>query len=178
MTDTKRTVTCPACDKEMTKIYLKNTDINVDICLDGCGGILFDNRELEKVDEQDENADEIFEAVKGRHFESVPHEELRICTICGSPMVKQGSGYGDVEIDVCNTCGAKFLDNGELEKIRELSQNKYQYQAEVNAKIDAAELENKYIPGGRYGVFANTHFKSLGARDLAEDIVRKFLENR
>ena len=34
-------------------------------------------------------------------------------------MVKAGSGVAGVEIDVCYTCGAKFLDNGELEKIRE-----------------------------------------------------------
>ena len=33
-------------------------------------------------------------------------------------MVKMGAADGTVQIDVCNTCGGKFLDNGELQKIR------------------------------------------------------------
>ena len=32
----------------MEKIFISDANINVDICLNGCGGILFDNRELEK----------------------------------------------------------------------------------------------------------------------------------
>lgn len=177
MADTKRKVTCPACDKEMTKVYIKEADLNVDICLDGCGGILFNNRELEKFDEKQENANEIFEAIKGKTFEPVNEQEVRICSICDSPMVKQGSGVEGVEIDICNVCGAKFLDNGELEKIREYEKHS-EYQAKINQHIDNEASENEYIPGGQVGLFVKTHFWSTGARNAAENFVRKFLENR
>ena len=40
--------------------------------------------------------------------------------LCDIPMVKLGE-QTDVEIDVCNMCGAKFLDNGELQKLRALA---------------------------------------------------------
>jgi len=177
MADTKRVVTCPACDKEMTKVYIEDTDLNIDICLDGCGGILFDNRELEKFDEKHENADEIFEAIKGKTFEPVNELEVRICTICGSSMVKQGSGVEGVDIDVCNTCGAKFLDNGELEKIREYEEQS-EYQAKINQQVEEELSENEFIPGGKIGLFAKTHFKSTGARNIVENFVRKVLENK
>lgn len=118
MADNKNTILCPACGKEMQKIYMPEAKVNIDICLDGCGGIFFDNRELEKFDETHESVNEILEAVKGREFKEVDSEETRICPICKIPMVKMGSGKGGVEIDVCNTCGAKFLDNLELQLIR------------------------------------------------------------
>ena len=103
----------------MVKVFDKEKGINIDICLNGCGGILFDNREFEKFDESHENADEILNAIKERKFAKVDESEIRVCPICNVPMVKMGAGTGGVEIDICNTCGAKFLDNGELEKVRE-----------------------------------------------------------
>ena len=118
MTDNRNVVNCPACDKPMTKVFMKEADVSVDICLDGCGGILFDNRELEKFDEEHENIDEILAAIEGKEFEQVDENEVRICPACHVPMVKQGSGKKGVQIDVCYTCGAKFLDNGELQRIR------------------------------------------------------------
>ena len=58
MTDTLDFVKCPACGNEMVKIFANET-ANVDICLDGCGGIFFDNHELEKFDEPKENIDDV-----------------------------------------------------------------------------------------------------------------------
>ena len=48
MSDNKQTINCPACGKEMVKVFDKEKGINIDICLNGCGGIFFDNREFEK----------------------------------------------------------------------------------------------------------------------------------
>ncbi len=118
MADTTDIIKCPACDKVMKKLYIQEDDLHIDICLDGCGGIFFDNRELEKFDEKHENADKILEAIEGKKFVQVNDVELRICPACGLPMVKMGAADGTVQIDVCNTCGGKFLDNGELQKIR------------------------------------------------------------
>ena len=136
MTDTKDAINCPACDKVMTKIYIPEENINIDICLDGCGGIFLDNRELKKFDNPDSNIDKILEAVRDKEFEPVDEQEVRICPVCKVPMVKQGSGKGDIKIDVCNTCGAKFLDNGELQAIREAD-------ADNSARIEAL-VENLY----------------------------------
>ena len=177
MADTKHTIKCPACDKEMTKIYMKEQGINVDICLDGCGGILFNNRELEKCDEEHENAEEIFEAIKGKTFEPVNEHEVRICTVCDTPMVKQGSGIDGVEIDVCNVCGAKFLDNGELEKIRTLRDSDSNQQA-VNIEVENFIQDNPVLVGGRVGLFMKDHFWSPNLRNKAEDLVMRIIANR
>lgn len=119
MADNKINLECPACGKQMTKLYMAEAGVNIDICLDGCGGIYFDNRELDKFDESHEKIDEILQAIEGKHFEPAEDKEVRICPVCGIPMAKMGAAGGEVQIDVCNSCGAKFLDNGELHKIRE-----------------------------------------------------------
>ena len=175
MAGTEKIITCPACDKEMTEVFIKDLGFNVDICLDGCGGILFDNRELEKFDEKHENADEIFEVIKDKSFERVPREEVRICSVCNTPMVKQGSGSGGVEIDVCNNCGAKFLDNGELEKIRKNSDKNQAYKEEQIAKIEACILENPVNVGGKFGQFMQQNYKQTPARQAVENFVRKLI---
>ena len=178
MADTIRKITCPACDKEMTKIYMENANVNVDICLDGCGGILFNNRELEKFDELHENADKIFEAYEGKTFAKTETTEVRICSVCGSPMVKQGAGVGSIEIDVCNVCGAKFLDYGELEKIRRLQDKDYVHRAKVDSLVDAVVEENPVITGGKIGEFAQKHLKATPFRAAFENFVCNFLANK
>jgi len=178
MADTLRTVSCPACDKEMKKIFIEEANVNVDMCLDGCGGILFNNRELEKFDEQHENADKIFEAYEGKTFYKTNEDEVRICTICNTPMVKQGAGVGDVKIDVCNTCGAKFLDYGELEKIRELQENDYKHRAKVDSLVDAVVQENQINVGGKVGSFAQKHIRATQIRSAFENFAKFYLENK
>lgn len=178
MADTTRTITCPACDKEMTKIYMEEAGVYVDVCIDGCGGILFNNRELEKFDEQHENADKIFEAYEGKTFKKADESEVRICSVCNTPMVKQGAGVGSIEIDVCNTCGAKFLDFGELEKIRKLKDHDYKYQAKVDSLVDAVVEENRVVTGGKIGDFAQKHIPSTPLRSAFENFVSSYLANK
>ena len=59
-------IKCPACQKVMTKVFVPSAGVNVDICLDGCGGIYFDNREFKKMDEESENIDPILNAIQGK----------------------------------------------------------------------------------------------------------------
>ena len=47
MADSLETLVCPACGKEMKKIFIDSAGFNIDICLDGCGGIFFGNRMVE-----------------------------------------------------------------------------------------------------------------------------------
>ena len=160
MADTKEILNCPACDKVMKKIYVSENNINVDICTEGCGGIFFDNREFEKFDEKHENAEEILSKLSKKEFVKVNEKELRICPACGASMTKVGAAGGEVEIDVCYSCGGKFLDYGELEKIREYEN-------------DTEKLDNIMD-----GIFESVHedmvkpVKSSPRRKFFEDFVK------
>ena len=57
MADNFNVLKCPACQKEMTKVFVPSEGVNIDICLDGCGGIYFDNKEYYNFDEQKEDVD-------------------------------------------------------------------------------------------------------------------------
>ncbi len=151
MNDTTEIINCPACGKEMTKIFINEHGINLDVCLDGCGGIFFDNRELKKFDENSENIDELKQVVNNKTFEKTDESLTRVCPVCGNNMVKNSvSVKGDIIIDECYNCGAKFFDHGELTKMRsEYPTEQDRRQAflsetynEVGAKIDQLELKN------------------------------------
>lgn len=120
MGDTKETLRCPACGKEMKKVFIKDKGFYLDICIDGCGGILFDNREFKHFDEQNKSIDEILNAYSNKEYKPQNEHDTRICPVCLQPMVKNfASSLKEVQVDECYSCGAKFLDYGELEKIRE-----------------------------------------------------------
>ena len=40
-------IICPACKKEMEKVYLPNQKITIDVCTNGCGGIYLDKSVIE-----------------------------------------------------------------------------------------------------------------------------------
>ena len=131
MADTIKTIKCPACDREMRKIYMPEQNINIDVCVDGCGGIYFDNREFKHFDEKHENIDKITDALEGKTFIEVDETKTRICPVCGQNMVKNFSSCRhEIEIDECYFCGGKFLDNKELVKFRA------EYETEADRSAD------------------------------------------
>lgn len=127
MGDTTDKINCPACGKEMAKIYLDIQKFNVDICTEGCGGIFLDNRELKKLDENHEDITPILEAIKDKTFQRTNEALKRICPVCGHTMVKNYTDYlKNIQIDECYNCGGKFFDAGELIKTR----NEYKTEGE------------------------------------------------
>lgn len=119
MADTQKTLKCPACGKDMEKVFIPTQGINLDICTEGCGGIYFDNREFEHFDEKNEDISKISEKIEGKSFKTVDTTQERFCPNCGAKMVKNHSSiHHTIEIDECYSCGGKFLDNSELVKIR------------------------------------------------------------
>ena len=119
MADNREIINCPACGKEMVKIFMPSQGVNLDVCINGCGGIYFDNREYKMFDEPHEDITPLLDVLKGKEFEPVDKFAVRKCPICRSDMVKNfASAKHEIEIDECYSCGAKFLDCGELEKIR------------------------------------------------------------
>ncbi len=158
MSDNFKTLKCPACQKEMTKVFVPSEGINVDICLDGCGGIYFDTREFKYFDEQDENIEEIVKAAEGRTFAKVDESLPRTCPVCGARMVKNyASVKKEVQIDECYSCGGKFLDHGELEKIRAQYATEEERSADimkevystVGVEIKRLEAENEVLRAKR-----------------------------
>lgn len=119
MADNQEFIKCPACGKIMKKVYLEKQNFMVDICLDGCGGIWLDNRELKKLDEKAEDITPIAEAKKDREFAKVDTTMDRECPLCHKPMVKNHvSAKMEITIDECYNCGGKFFDHSELEAMR------------------------------------------------------------
>ena len=114
MADTEEIINCPACNNKMDKIFIQRLGRNIDICAK-CGGIFFDNREFKLFDEKVERIEEIEKFIEGKELMKIRNEGKRICPSCGATMVKNNMG---VKVDDCYTCGAKFLDGGELQEYR------------------------------------------------------------
>jgi len=119
MVDTLREIRCPVCQKNMKKVFDPKKGFCIDICVEGCGGIFFDNREYKEYDESHEDAQVIFNEFIDKKYEPVDETVPRYCPSCGAKMVKNFSSVKlEIQVDECYSCGGKFLDNGELEKIR------------------------------------------------------------
>jgi len=118
MADNKEEIGCPACGKKMQKIYMPEQKVNLDVCTN-CGGIYFDNREFDKFDENCEDITPLVNLFENKTFAETDTSNERICPVCGMKMVKNyASANHEIQVDECYSCGGKFLDNGELEKIR------------------------------------------------------------
>jgi len=120
MDNKEEIINCPACGKKMTKIKMEEQGVVVDVCLDGCGGIYFDNQEFKKFDEEHEDITPLVNAYLGKSFKFPGNGDgIRYCPVCGYSMVKNyASTKHEIQIDDCYGCGGKFLDYSELTKIR------------------------------------------------------------
>lgn len=116
MADTQKEITCPACGKQMTKIFLAEKGVNIDVCDKGCGGMFFDAREIQQFSGADDDISELKKALEGKNFMPVDESQTRVCPACSHNMVK--TNVFGVEVDTCYICGGLFLDNGEFEKVR------------------------------------------------------------
>ena len=57
--------------------------------------------------------------IENKEFEQIDASSERLCPNCGSKMVKNSSSiHNEIKVDDCYSCGGKFLDRGELVKIR------------------------------------------------------------
>ena len=175
MADTKKIIHCPACNSEMEKVFIESAGINIDVCANGCGGMLFDNRELEKFDEKHENADKILEITKDKDFITVDQTKPRICPVCNAPMVKMGAGKGNVKIDVCNVCGAKFLDHGELLAIRDASNEEYEETAKEKVFFENLEKDALQETVGSLGIFVKNNISASNGSKAIADFIRKYV---
>jgi len=129
--DNTKELNCPACGGKMRKIFMDKAGINLDVCLDGCGGIFFDNQEIRSFDEKKEDVEALTKALESNSFSQTDQTADRKCPLCGVVMHKRfASVKHKVSVDECYNCGGIFLDNGELQKIRA------QYETEEDGSRD------------------------------------------
>jgi len=111
---------CPACGSILEEIRV--SDVTLDICQGGCGGVWFDRFELKKLDETHEPAVDLFDKIHGDESIRVDTERRRKCPKCKDLVMMRHyfSIRTEVEVDECPGCAGFWLDHGELRKIRSL----------------------------------------------------------
>jgi len=128
---------CPACDSEL--IEVKAGDIAVDYCKSGCGGVWFDEQELQKIDNGDEfNAVDLVNITSPSV--SVDSDKIRKCPLCvDQVLVRQFYDVQNkVEVNQCWNCSGIFLDRGELLILRSQFATDSEHHAAVEAYADRA----------------------------------------
>lgn len=107
---------CPACHHHLSKVQV--SDLEVEACKGGCGGVFFDNFELQKVDEAHEHLGvQLLEIDKDPQHP--PEPGRRDCPKCSMVMMQHfHSVKRQVEVDRCPACNGVWLDLGELQGIR------------------------------------------------------------
>lgn len=110
---------CPACSGDLQNIVLSS--IEVIACVDGCGGIWFDARELQKVDEAFEPEGEAIAELPPLANPILPRPLRILCPCCDdTAMLRRFTSLlREVEVDECPGCGGFWLDGGELAHLRE-----------------------------------------------------------
>jgi len=174
MADSTKTLVCPACGKEMEKVYVERAQCFIDVCTNGCGGIFFDNREFKKFDEDHESIDEIKKALEGKTFKTVDASYKRVCPACGMKMMKNSTSIkGEIIVDDCYGCGGKFLDYGELDKIRA------EYKTEAERSQDVinylkANMGSEFDEMHAHKLVNEQNMKQKKSGNVIKDIISKF----
>ena len=109
---------CPACGNMLQEMSV--ADVTVDVCKKGCGGIWFDNFELQKFDEAHESAGEALLAIETNQSINLDRTKRLKCPKCDDVVMARHffSVKRQVQVDECPGCASVWLDAGELGKIR------------------------------------------------------------
>ncbi len=110
---------CPNCSQTMDEIRIAGVD--VDYCRNGCQGLFFDNRELERMDQTHEAAnDPVLQGILALERAPDVRTHQLVCPRCGIKMRRHGYALGTgIHIDRCYGCNGIWLDRGELAAVRE-----------------------------------------------------------
>ena len=146
---------CPRTGKELKPVLVDGIEIDLSM---GCGGVWFDQFELNKFDEVHESAGEILiEHINAYHK---PLNDLEVRLKCPKDpdvvmMRRFYSGKLQIEIDECPQCGGIWLDSEELSGIRKLfpteehlnsANNKFIEEVMASSEIRALESKSQDLP--------------------------------
>jgi Zn-finger nucleic acid-binding protein len=123
---------CPACSSSLTAMNINQ--IEVDVCKGGCGGIWFDQDEIDRFDELSELDAGLLDNIQKDPALKIDRNAARPCPRCaGQVLVRQFfDDKNQVEINQCWKCSGIFLDTGELTAI----QKQYKTAAERKKALD------------------------------------------
>ena len=116
--------TCPVCAGKMKPVTVSG--IIIDACHGGCGGLWFDQHELQKFDEVHEDEEGALLGIPFNPGVRVDHRRRRLCPRCPESIPLHRHFYSPrqrVEVDSCPACGGYWLDCGELNRIRREAQS-------------------------------------------------------
>nr|CBH37461.1 hypothetical membrane protein, PAS fold family [uncultured archaeon] len=125
---TEKSIKCPRCWVMLNKeeVELLGPNVIIDVC-PKCQGIWFDNNELEKV-----LGTRKLDSLLTKRTDTEESRSKLICPRCGGVM---GLEYAEnVEIDVCPDCHGAWLDYGELERLKELTEAAGDKEVEAGAE--------------------------------------------
>lgn len=111
---------CPACGKILKQVTIRG--IELDACIDGCGGVWFDAAELFRLDEPEEGIDDpiLKKLIELGGTKPRDSENVKYCIKCNMKMRRhEYRENSNIFIDECYGCGGIWLDGGELKAIRE-----------------------------------------------------------
>ena len=140
---------CPACGRSLSPV--KAGDITVDVCVKGCGGMWFDQLELQRLDEPHEAEGESLLELEVSENAVVDDTPRRRCPVCDETIMMQFfySPQRKVRVDHCPNCAGHWLDAGELRTVRNLYPSEAERNAHLNEIIDGmfgeelAEVEER-----------------------------------
>ncbi len=106
---------CVKCEGKLVTVRIE--DIDVDQC-DVCAGIWFDAHELERVLGQAH-----IDRLLGHGLRPGDDERRGRCPRCGGDgyLVRIASRKAPIHVDTCAICGGKWLDGGEIDRLRQKS---------------------------------------------------------
>jgi Zn-finger nucleic acid-binding protein len=132
---------CPACGNQLQEMAV--SDVTIDVCKGGCGGIWFDNFEMKKFDEPHETAGQELLDIERDESIVIDQTKKRNCPKCDDIVMMRhfSSTKKKVEIDECPNCAGIWLDAGELETIRSL------FNSEEEKNAAAQEYLSEVIKG-------------------------------
>jgi Zn-finger nucleic acid-binding protein len=111
---------CPACKGPLRQKSAGG--MTLDVCYGGCGGIWFDQSELERTDPR---ASISLHTVWRDPNAKVSLTEPRLCPRCPNQVLerKTFSDFVRVEVDQCPSCAGLWLDEGEFTRVYKSSGN-------------------------------------------------------
>ena len=114
---------CPACRSELSALVINH--VSLDVCREGCGGIWFDNFELQKFDEPHEPGGLAFTYIPVNPKVNFDPQQRRRCPRCGDVIMMRhfASARRQVEVDTCPNCNGCWLDAGEILQLRQEKSN-------------------------------------------------------
>ena len=108
---------CPRCSQELKVMTTSN--VRLDVCQGGCGGIWFDKFELDKLDEKTKVDQGFLDSLDASKAITADLAKRIQCPKCSNVVMLRNffSVKKEVEVDHCSACGGYWLDVGELMRI-------------------------------------------------------------